>query len=52
MSIDDLKRQSNEKIPPQRKTTLKWSEDGELSAIDMVRIIDRLSKSELKKCDL
>ncbi len=39
-------------VPPQRKTTLKWSNDGELSSIDMTRILDRLAKSELTTCDL
>jgi len=44
---------SNEnKIPEQRKTTLKWSRDGELSSIDMTRILDRLGSSELTECDL
>ena len=41
-----------EKIPPQRKTTLKWSSDGELSPIDMTRILEKLAKSELTECDL
>ena len=40
-------------VPPvQRKTTLKWSSDGELSAIDMARILDRISNPELTQCDL
>ena len=38
--------------PVQRKTTLKWSSDGELSAIDMARILDRLSNPELVQCEL
>ena len=41
-----------EQIPLQRKTTLKWSENGELSAIDMARIIDRLNESDLSECNL
>ena len=36
----------------QRKTTLKWSSDGELSAVDMARILDRISNPELTQCDL
>ena len=40
------------KVPVQRKTTLKWSSYGELSAVDMTRILDRLSKPELTECDL
>ena len=40
------------KEPAQRKTTLKWNSDGELSAVDMARILDRLTKSELSQCDL
>ena len=37
---------------PQRKTTLKWNINGELSSIDMTRIINALSVSELKECEL
>ena len=40
-------------VPPvQRKTTLKWSSDGELSAVDMARILERISNPELTQCDL
>ena len=37
---------------PQRKTNLKWTVEGELSAVDMARILDRLTKPELSQCDL
>jgi hypothetical protein len=37
---------------PQRKTTLKWNSNGELSEIDMLRILDKLSSSELNQCEL
>tara|TARA_Y100000589_G_scaffold253259_1_gene241986 strand:+ start:190 stop:381 length:192 start_codon:yes stop_codon:yes gene_type:complete len=37
---------------PQRKTTLKWNINGELSSIDMARIINALSISELQECKL
>ena len=37
---------------PQRKTTLKWNINGELSSIDMTRIINALSVAELKECKL
>ncbi len=36
----------------QRKTTLKWSNDGELSAVDMTRILEKLENVELIECDL
>ncbi len=36
----------------QRKTTLKWNINGELSSIDMVRIINALSVKELSVCEL
>ena len=36
----------------QRKTTLKWDENGELTAVDMARVIDRLTQPELARCDL
>lgn len=38
--------------PAQRKTTLKWDDNGELTSIDMARIIDRLTQPELNRCDL
>tara|TARA_Y100001968_G_scaffold311810_1_gene334284 strand:+ start:252 stop:440 length:189 start_codon:yes stop_codon:yes gene_type:complete len=40
------------KIPQQRKTTLKWGANGELSALDMVRILDRLNDQDLTKCEI
>ena len=36
----------------QRKTTLKWNMNGELSSIDMARIINELTDKELKECEL
>lgn len=36
----------------QRETTLKWNTDGELSSIDMARIINNLSETKLKECEL
>ena len=38
--------------PIQRKTTLKWSSEGELSSIDMARILDLLANKELTQCVL
>ena len=38
--------------PTQRKTTLKWNVDGELSSFDMARILDRLAHRELTQCHL
>ena len=40
------------KIPNQRKTTLKWGTNGELSSIDMVRILDRLNDQDLTECEI
>ena len=42
----------NEKYNPQRKTTLKWNNDGELSEIDMLRILEKLSSTDLNQCEL
>ncbi len=39
-------------VSAQRKTTLKWNNDGSLSSIDMARILDRLQKQSLVKCEL
>ena len=36
---------------PQRKTTLKWNINGELSSIDMARILEALSVKELSQCE-
>ena len=38
--------------PAQRKTTLKWNINGELSSIDMARIINSHSVAELRECEL
>ena len=43
---------NNSITPPQRKTTLKWNNNGELSSIDMARILHDLSLKELKECEL
>ena len=40
------------RIPQQRKTTLKWGTDGELSALDMVRILDRLNDQDFTECEI
>ena len=42
----------SKKIPQQRKTTLKWGTNGELSAIDMARILDRLNDQNLTECEI
>ncbi len=44
--------QKSTKIPQQRKTTLKWGTNGELSALDMVRILDRLDAQDLTECEI
>tara|TARA_B100000965_G_scaffold396306_1_gene411029 strand:- start:2337 stop:2519 length:183 start_codon:yes stop_codon:yes gene_type:complete len=45
-------KQRTIKIPQQRKTTLKWGTNGELSSIDMVRILDRLNDQDLTECEI
>tara|TARA_B100000886_G_scaffold327602_1_gene275227 strand:+ start:700 stop:852 length:153 start_codon:yes stop_codon:yes gene_type:complete len=42
----------NKKNYLQRKTTLKWKRNGELSEIDMLRILDKLSSHDLNQCEL
>jgi len=42
----------NKKNQPQRKTTLKWNSNGELSEIDMLRILESISSNELNQCEL
>ena len=36
----------------QRKTTLKWKKNGDLTEIDMLRILNKLSPNELHSCEL
>ena len=45
-------RPPGELTPAQRKTTLKWQANGELTAIDMARVIDRLTNPQLNRCEL
>ena len=42
----------NKKDFPQRKTTLKWHSNGELSEIDMLRILEKISSNKLNQCEL
>ena len=42
----------NKKNLPQRKTTLKWNSNGELSEIDMLRILEKISSDNLNQCQL
>ena len=42
----------NKNYSPQRKTTLKWNSNGDLSEIDMLRILDKISSAELRECEL
>lgn len=39
-------------VSAQRKTTLKWDENGELTAVDMARIIERLTHPELRRIEI
>ncbi len=41
----------NKKSPVQRKTTLKWTSNGELSSIDKARILAKLTDKELTECE-
>ena len=42
----------NKKNFQQRKTTLKWNSNGELSEIDMLRILEKISSRQLRECEL
>ena len=42
----------NKRNSPQRETTLKWNSNGDLSEIDMLRILEKLSSSNLNQCEL
>ena len=52
MAPKKSQEQKTIKVPQQRKTTLKWGTNGELSSIDMVRILDRLSDQDLTECEI
>ena len=52
MSQERSQEQKSKKIPQQRKTTLKWGANGELSSLDMVRILDRLNDQDLTECEI
>jgi len=52
MAQGKSQEQKTIKIPQQRKTTLKWGTNGELSSIDMVRILDRLNDQDLTECEI
>ena len=52
MGQEKSKEQKTIKIPQQRKTTLKWGTNGELSSIDMIRILDRLNDHDLTECEI
>ena len=42
----------NKKYSHQRKTTLKWNPNGELSEIDMLRILDKIPGTKINLCEL
>ena len=52
MSLQSPQSKNKNNPPPQRKTTLKWDGNGELSSVDMARILYRLSNPQLTECDL
>ena len=52
MALKKSQENMSKKIPQQRKTTLKWGANGELSALDMVRILDRLNDQDLTECEI
>ncbi len=52
MNLENDMSKDSKKIPQQRKTTLKWGTNGELSSIDMARILDRLNNRSLTECEI
>ena len=52
MAQKKSQKQKTIKIPQQRKTTLKWGTNGELSSIDMVSILERLNDQDLTECEI
>lgn len=37
---------------PESSTSLKWGDDGELSPVDLQRVLERLTEPSLTSCDL
>ncbi|MEC8688143.1 MAG: hypothetical protein VXX57_01505 [Cyanobacteriota bacterium] len=52
MGPDRSSERASSHPPAQRKTTLKWDQNGELTAVDMARIVDRLTHPELQRCEI
>ena len=52
MAIENVPVDKTKKNPQQRQTTLKWGTNGELSSIDMARILDSLNDPSLTKCEI
>ena len=52
MVQERIQENKSKKIPQQRKTTLKWGTNGELSELDMIRILDRLNDQDLTECEI
>ena len=52
MAQEKSQENKEKKIPQQRKTTLKWGSNGELSSLDMVRILERLNDQDLTECEI
>ena len=52
MASDPRFEMKSRVAPAQRKTTLKWDDNGELTAVDMARIIDRLTHPDLRRCEI
>ena len=52
MNSDRSMERCTGSTPAQRKTTLKWDENGELTALDMVRIVDHMTHPDLHRCEL
>ena len=55
--LDNLEGRNNllieesNKSTEHRKTTLKWNLNGELSAVDMARILDAIANPRLTECE-
>ena len=52
LGMEDKNNNTKKKLAPQRKTTLKWNESGELAEEDMAKILDKLSNPDLTECKL
>ena len=54
MGPDSISQQPGQDAKPRSasSTSLKWGSDGELSPVDLQKVLERLTNPDLTQCDL